>query len=448
MATDVPVRPANAFDGPPVPFRPALPDRGRVAVRLRRLIGVVEDVLDYVPEERPRYTRYGVVVLNTALLAGLSMAVALSTYRSQLPIPVVVTVALVWCGVILALDSWLVSTTHGVPPGRLLRTVLPRLVISLLLSISIAEPLLFQLFDKEIHQQIAVGNDEKVKHYEGMLVRCNPKSGDVDTGAACHDYQLNVRNSPAQLARSVADNTTATAAMQTRVDKINKTLNSKWAIANRECDRSKWIWVTPTAARTTETCENAKSDAKAYRTSSRLDYYQGQLRKLTTTVISLSAQQDKASASYGPALQRAVATAVDKRRSELADDGLITRAHALEAVAWDDWFAALIFVVVHLLLLGIDSMPVLAKLMSGSTTYDALLITRFTASRRIHGDDIEVQKTCAEMEHEVLSHRVRLETTEHMQSLEDEYRLLRAERSLKLRAELDRRAAALLRERG
>ncbi|GAA3803431.1 DUF4407 domain-containing protein [Streptomyces coacervatus] len=445
MATDVPVRPADAFAGPPAPFRPDRPDRGRVAVRLRRLIGVREDVLDYVPEERPRYTRYGVVVLNTALLAGLSMAVALATYRSGMPLAALITVAVVWSGVILSLDSWLVSTTHGIPAGRLLRTVLPRLVISLLLSISIAEPLLFQFFDKEIRQQIAVSNDEAVKHYEGMLIRCNPKTGEVDASAACHDYQLNVKNSPAQLAKSIAGNTDATQQMQSRVEAITKTSKGNWAVADRECDRKKWIWITPTAARTTETCENAKKSAKAYDRSSRIDYYQGQLKKLTTTGTTLSAQQDRASASYGPALQRTVAAAVHKRRAELADDGLLTRAHALEAVAWNDWFAALIFVVVHLLLLGIDSMPVLGKLMSGSTTYDGLLVSRFETSRRIHADEIEVQYACAEMEHEVQRHRVQQETTERMQRLEHEQRLAQAERSLKLRAELDRRSANLLR---
>ncbi|GAA2498964.1 DUF4407 domain-containing protein [Streptomyces longisporus] len=444
MATDVPVRPADAFAGPPMPFRPDRPDRGRVAVRLRRLIGVREDVLDYVPEERPRYTRYGVVVLNTALLAGLSMAVALATYRSGLPLTSVITVAVAWSGVILALDSWLVSTTHGIPPGRLLRTVLPRLVISLLLSISIAEPLLFQLFDKEIRQQIAVSNDEQVKHYEGMLIRCNPKTGEVDGSAACHDYQLNVKNSPAQLAKSIADNAAATKIMQARVDGINKAQSGKNSIATKECEPSKQNWV-GRHYYTTEICENAKADAKSYHNSSRIGFYEGQLRKLTTTGSTLSAQQDRASASYGPALQRSVAAAEHKRRSELADDGLLTRAHALEAVAWNDWFAALIFVVVHLLLLGIDSMPVLGKLMSGSTTYDRLLVSRFETSRRIHADEIEVQYACAEMEHEVQRHRVQLETTERMHRLEHEHRLAQAERSLKLRAELDRRAANLLR---
>ena len=49
-------------------FRPAEPARGP-GRWLRRVAGLNEAILDWVPEERPRYTWQGAIVLNTAILA-------------------------------------------------------------------------------------------------------------------------------------------------------------------------------------------------------------------------------------------------------------------------------------------------------------------------------------------------------------------------------------------
>ncbi|MER6355182.1 DUF4407 domain-containing protein [Streptomyces sp. NPDC001634] len=447
MATDVPVRPADdaAFSGPPLPFRPVLPDLGP-STRLRRVIGIREDVLDWVPEERPRYTRYGAIVVNTALLAGVSMGLALATIRAELPFVVVVVVAVCWFWVILALDSWLVASTHGVPARNPLRVLLPRLVISLLLSIFIAEPLLFQIFDKEIRQEIAVGNERKVADYRGMLVSCNPADGTSTTGRpACQDYQLKVPGSPAELNEQIKANAAQTNDLQTQVDRINKTLSGKNTIANRECDSSKWIRYAGGGRDVTETCKRARDDRDAYNSTSHIKKYQGQLADLVEKGQTLAAKKDSVANAYQPLLQRAIDTKTRQRAAALDSDGLLTRAHGLEGVAWSDWYAGLVFVVLHLLLVAIDAMPVLAKLMSGCTTYDRLLTTRFDASRKMHAEELEVQHACAVMEYEERRHRVEQETTDRMRRLEHDYGLAQAERSVRLRAELDARAARILR---
>lgn len=123
---------------------------------LRRLIGIREEILDRESAERARYTWYGAIVLNTALLGGASMAMAISTIREGTPVAVAIVVGLVWAWIVLALDSWLVSSTHGYTGGRAVRMLVPRLFLSLVLGLTIAEPLLFQIFDREIRQEMAV----------------------------------------------------------------------------------------------------------------------------------------------------------------------------------------------------------------------------------------------------------------------------------------------------
>jgi len=63
---------------PPDRIRPAPASQG-VGRWLRSLTGVSEDILDWAPEERSSYTLLGAIVLNTGVLAGLSLIVALSS---------------------------------------------------------------------------------------------------------------------------------------------------------------------------------------------------------------------------------------------------------------------------------------------------------------------------------------------------------------------------------
>ncbi|WP_055490396.1 DUF4407 domain-containing protein [Streptomyces sp. TP-A0356] len=443
MATDTPVRPPDSasFDDHRGSVRPVPRGRG-LPVRLRRLIGIDEELLAWVPEERARYTWYGALVGNTALLGALSMSLALTSFRPDLPLPAVLVVAVVWFWVILAMDSWLVSSTHGTAVKKW--TLILRFLLSVLLGVFIAEPILFQIFDKEIRQEVAVGNERTVADYRGMLVSCNPTDG-ASTAARpeCLRYQLKVAGSPAELAAQIQSNAARTKALQTQVDAINKTLNDKMATEQRECGPDHWIW-RGGGRDVTITCERARQDSSSYRTTSKVSTYEKELADLVAKGRTLSAQKDGAADAYQPVLQKAIDAKTRQRAGDLDTDGILTRAHALKSVAGSDGFAFFLTVVLHLLLVALDSLPVLAKFMSGATTYDTLLGARFEASRRLHTEELQVQQACARMEHEVQRHRVEQETTDRMRGLEHEYRALRSERAADERAELEARMARIL----
>ncbi|MFE6620771.1 DUF4407 domain-containing protein [Streptomyces sp. NPDC057740] len=446
MATDTPLRP---YDSAPVDddrgsVRPLPPSTGPAA-RLRRLIGIREDLLAWVPEERTRYTWYGAIVLNTALVGALSMALALGSFRSDLPLAAVLLVAAVWFWVVLVMDSWLVSSTHGTAVKKWSLGL--RLLLSVLLGLFIAEPILFQIFDKEIRQEIAVGNDQKVADYRGMLVACNPTDGAATTDRPeCRRYQLKVAGSPAELSQQTASNESRTKALEAQVDSVNKTLKDKMATEQRLCGRENWIW-RGGVRDVTITCERAREDSSSYRRTSKIDTYEKQLAALRAEGQTLAEKKNRAADTYQPQLQRTIDAKTRERAADLDTDGILTRAHGLKEVAGSDGFALFLTIVLHLLLLGFDALPVLAKFMSGSTMYDTLLGARFEASRRLHAEELQVRHECARMEQQVQRHHVELDTGDRMQTLAHRYRVAQAERSAQERAELDARTERLLRTR-
>ncbi|MFI2352010.1 hypothetical protein ACH492_34420 [Streptomyces sp. NPDC019443] len=62
-----------------------------------------------------------------------------------------------------------------------------------------------------------------------------------------------------------------------------------------------------------------------------------------------------------PPLQRRIDARTQQRSADLDDDGILTQAHDLGAVAGSDLYAGFVALVLHALLLMVDAMPVLAK---------------------------------------------------------------------------------------
>src|ERR1043165_5810594 len=133
--------------------RPAAADSSP-ARRLRGLIGVQEESLDWVPSDRPRYTTMSVIVLTTGVLGGLSMlAVASGLFTGWFAWPAAVAIAGVWGFALITLDRWLIAGMHGARARAL--ACLPRLLITVMLGLVMAEPLLVIVFRPAIAQEVA-----------------------------------------------------------------------------------------------------------------------------------------------------------------------------------------------------------------------------------------------------------------------------------------------------
>src|SRR5215469_8465617 len=114
------------IDDPPFgQYRPEPPSRG-LGRLLRRVAGVKEDILDWIPEERPRYTRLGAIILNTGLMAAISMMAALGKVVTIFWLALV-PICVIWGFVIVSFDGWLIASTHGVLNAAKYRIFIPRL---------------------------------------------------------------------------------------------------------------------------------------------------------------------------------------------------------------------------------------------------------------------------------------------------------------------------------
>ncbi|MFF8839705.1 DUF4407 domain-containing protein [Streptomyces sp. NPDC015130] len=447
MAADTPVRPPEesyadwaAETGPARHVR----NRRSPAALLRRLIGIREEILDREPAERARYTWYGAIVLNTALLGGASMTMAISTIREGTPVAVAVLVGLVWAWIVLALDSWLVSSTHGYTGGRAVRMLVPRLFLSIVLGLTIAEPLLFQIFDREIRQEMAVSRERDLLDFRGGLTACNPLDGKDTTGRAeCDRFHLTVQGAPASIKEDIADNTAAVGRLDVQIKNSNDALDTKLGVERRECARNRWIW-RGNGWDTTETCERARADTSAYKRTSKVAEYEVKRAELVARGNVLADRLVATGTAYRADVKKAIDAKVAERKESQQHDGLLLRADALSTVAWSDGFALFMMFLLHAVLLLVDAMPVLAKLMSGPSEYDRRIGERREANQRIHLEDQDVQRQVAAIDHEVRRYAAEVRAEEDKARLGHARYQARAEHARRVREELDARTARLL----
>ncbi|MEU6998433.1 DUF4407 domain-containing protein [Nonomuraea sp. NPDC046570] len=115
---------------------------------LRALAGANEDLLRWTPYERPRYTLLGAALLSAVAVSSGSTGVALGMMgvRPGFLVPL----ALVWGIMMLILDQWILLTTRGYGGWTRVRVMAPRLLLSFLIGLTVAEPLLMKVFEAEI----------------------------------------------------------------------------------------------------------------------------------------------------------------------------------------------------------------------------------------------------------------------------------------------------------
>lgn len=128
----------------------------RLGNSLAFLGGGDREILDLVPRERSRFAAMGAILLTTAGLAAVSFFFALRN-GVQLPLIPSVIGCLVWGFIILNLDRFLVVSMGYTRSGsRLILMSLPRLILSAVISLVTAAPLVVQIFSTNINMQLAL----------------------------------------------------------------------------------------------------------------------------------------------------------------------------------------------------------------------------------------------------------------------------------------------------
>ena len=131
--------------------------------------GAYQDLLKDCPSEQTKYAGLGGVLLATFVLAALSSGYAIySVFNDPFW---AIGFALIWGLIIFNFDRFLVATMrkYGVSRRKQIWMAAPRMALALLIGFTIARPLELKIFEKEIDVQITANRHQKLLLNDSLL---------------------------------------------------------------------------------------------------------------------------------------------------------------------------------------------------------------------------------------------------------------------------------------
>ena len=357
------------------PSEPASWGLGRV---LRLATGVREELLAHVPSERARYTSMGGVVLGTAFMAMLSMGAALYFVFGGMQ-PFVVFAVPVWGLFILSLDRWLMSSAIVGQTGQVLSKLLPRLGLSIVLGVVLAEPLLLGVYQTAIEEKIAKDRQQELVSRESDLRTCNPIPGtDAADGPEakeprCADLRLAVGGgSPEVLQIKLEDLKVQAKELAALVKADAETYEELQQKSRLECNG------TPGPGNTGKrgvgiNCRRLRTEADQYREDHEIEANNAKLAKLNSEIAAATGDVGTSRSSYGELLTAAIQADRAKVKARQGPVGLLERFRALDELTSSNGYVAVTQWAIRLFFIVVDALPVILKGLSGSTSYDRIL---------------------------------------------------------------------------
>jgi Domain of unknown function (DUF4407) len=364
---------------------------------LRRFAGVDEDLLAWVPQERARYSGMGGAVLFTAIMAFLSMTVALGLAFSTRS-PLILIPAAVWFVLILNFDRWLVSAPLSKNLWSMLPTLAVRMGMAVLFGIVIAEPLVLAVFNTAVHTQVLQSRADDLKKYQAQWERCNPidlTTPTVTSGAApatpappasptpapssavanspqCADFVVPLPENVKALRSDFAAKQAQLASVQATLKPLNAQHDKLVKKSQDECLGKPGVGQTGRFG-AGPVCRRLTQDAENYAKLNRIDDLEKNVVTLTNDVQSLSTQIRNASTKWADQRSAYIAARVQERAASNGKIGLLERIEALNTLARTHAALGGAIWAVRGLFILIDLAPALLKYTSGQTRYDRLV---------------------------------------------------------------------------
>lgn len=405
---------------------PAEPSHG-LGRRLRAIAGVDESILDWVPEERARYSRLGAIILNTGLLAGLSLITALN-HVVRAPLPAVLLVGMFWAFMVISFDGWLIASTHGVIGAMKIWFFLPRIFVSVLLGAVIAEPLVLWAFAPAINRDVESFRAQTLAAAVTKWTRCNSPTGIQPPGATCRGYILNIQggDSPVIAQQNLAGLKAQRVVLENQIAAINAKLAHKDQVARDECNGIKGNGFSGIVGQGPN-CLWDRAQAAKYQRGSMLDQDQSALVGLNAQIVRANNRLQAITDDYGNRVAKAIAQARANMQNQQAGTiGLLEQSAALGRLSARSGFVLAAQWMLRLLLVTLDCMPVFAKLVGGTTSYDRLVNATLQLRKRMHSRNIESTE-----------HRYTHQQRVVDEILNDEVRARRARQRAAQRAEIE-----------
>lgn len=404
----------------PETYRPDPPDSGP-GRWFRACAGIKEDVMDWTPSERAKYSGLGIIVLNTGLLAAFAMFTALDKIVSA-PAIALIPIALIWGWIIFSVDRWLITSTHGVSGVNRVLVFIPRLVLAVLIAFTIAEPLTLRIFQNTLNSTVATTRTTNLQNYESKLQICNPVSGAWVTSSACSGFHLTVENSPYATQQKLAQAKQQQAQLQSTVNAEQAHERNLVATEQGECAGTAGAGMSGHAG-DGPLCRQDRSIANSYDQRSGLAAQESQLNKLRTSINNLNQAAGSAQATYSVQLHAAITKAVSEKRKDLGQIGILDEWQALEKLSSQSSFVFFGHWLLVLVLIALDCLPILAKLMGGTSGYDRLLAQQRASDERIYDFDLRFREETATVETEVGIYLTEMSKRDRMRRLGQEERV-------------------------
>ncbi|GII97227.1 DUF4407 domain-containing protein [Sinosporangium siamense] len=333
-------------------------------------------ILDQCPTvERTRYAGLGGLVLTTAIMAGIAMTVAL-TLAFRAPLAVAVGAGALWCLIIFNLDRWLVSGYRPQTSRRgKIMAVGPRILLSVVLGLTISEPLVLLIFEPEIRAE-AVENRVSAQNAADERIAGNTGAQRIEAlRKEITDIRAqNTGTNPAgELGKLIQERDEVQRNWQSNEKALAEARNKAFGEGNGTAGSG----VPGAGPRYEElrddvaTLDRKAADLKAEEAG--LDRRIERARQAEETRVKeredeirrLSAAQNSRAAEQAEAIGRS--------------DGLVARINALFTLGEKHTAVFLAHIVLALLILLIDLLPITGKILmssGGRSSYDNLLAAR------------------------------------------------------------------------
>lgn len=430
-----------AYPEPELVFRPTAPSGG-LGRAIRKVAGVVEEVLDWVPEERRRYTWMGLVIINTGLFAGVSLLSAMNRFLGA-PWYVLLLPALLWSWVIVCLDGMMIASSHGKLGAGRWRALLPRLALSVLLGLFIAEPLILRVFEPAIHQEVKEHRIATVGNYEDLLHRCNPISSVRSTAGECRDNPVSVPDTRVAAKQRHDDAKAARDRLGSEVDRLEKLMQDQQSLAHDECTGASRRGTTGRAG----IGLNCLQDRRELEGTTALHaQQQGLLDQAAKELAAYANEESTAVRTYTEALNKEIEKAVAERKATQGRIDLLDEVAALDRLADRNWVVGLTEWLARLVLIVLDCLPVLVKVMSGTTSYDRRLARQLAADEMLHEARKELEETLGMSDTNVRLSQLRYQERQRLAALDRADLDKQASREAEVDAEIEALAAKFRRQ--
>lgn len=195
-------------------------------------------------------------------------------------------------------------------------------------------------------------------------------------------------------------------------------------------------------------CDRNREKTDQFRDDSGLREHQAQLRSLNQEIVVLADQLGDATQTYGQAVVEKIAGKVEEKRAQQDKIGILEEEEALGQLSSRSFFVFSAQWLVRLLLIVVDCLPVLAKLMGGTTTYDRLLARQLGIDEDLHDTESRLRKRRDTADKEVELQQIEHDVRRGIERIAEADRVSRERRDAELDLQIDALAARLRRPAG